>query len=294
MDVAAELDRHRGLLFAVAYRMLGSRQDAEDVVQDAFVRARRAVDAGDLDIAEPRAWLTRIVSRLALDALTSARARRESYIGPWLPEPLVTTAGSASEVDPADRVTLDEQVSVAFLRVLESLSPAERAVYVLHEAFAMPFDQVADIVGRTPAACRQLASRARRHVQEAAPRFDPDPDEQARVVAAFRDACETGDMEGLAALLDEDAVLRADGGGVVTAAPRPVVGRDKVVRALAAGLRSSPGLSLRPVWVNGQPGLLGRYSGDMPVVVGFTVAGGRITEVDLVANPDKLTALPDV
>jgi RNA polymerase sigma-70 factor (ECF subfamily) len=183
---------------------------------------------------------------------------------------------------------------VAFLRVLESLSPAERAVYVLHEAFAMPFDQVADIVGRTPAACRQLASRARRHVQEAAPRFDPDPDEQARVVAAFRDACETGDMEGLAALLDEGAVLRADGGGVVTAAPRPVVGRDKVVRALAAGLRSSPGLSLRPVWVNGQPGLLGRYSGDMPVVVGFTVAGGRITEVDLVANPDKLTALPDV
>jgi RNA polymerase sigma-70 factor, ECF subfamily len=294
MDVAAELDRHRGLLFAVAYRMLGSRQDAEDVVQDAFVRARRAVDAGDLDIAEPRAWLTRIVSRLALDALTSARARRESYIGPWLPEPLVTTTGSAPEVDPADRVTLDEQVSVAFLRVLESLSPAERAVYVLHEAFAMPFDQVADIVGRTPAACRQLASRARRHVQEAAPRFDPDPDEQARVVAAFRDACETGDMEGLAALLDEDAVLRADGGGVVTAAPRPVVGRDKVVRALAAGLRSSPGLSLRPVWVNGQPGLLGRYSGDMPVVVGFTVAGGRITEVDLVANPDKLTALPDV
>jgi RNA polymerase sigma-70 factor (ECF subfamily) len=294
MDVAAELDRHRGLLFAVAYRMLGSRQDAEDVVQDAFVRARRAADAGDLDIAEPRAWLTRIVSRLALDALTSARARRESYVGPWLPEPLVTTAGPAPPADPADRVTLDEQVSVAFLRVLESLSPAERAVYVLHEAFAMPFDQVADVVGRTPAACRQLASRARRHVREAAPRFDPDPDEQARVVAAFRDACETGDMEGLAALLDEDAVLRADGGGVVTAAPRPVVGRDKVVRALAAGLRASAGLSLRAVWVNGQPGLLGRYGGDLPVVVGFTVAGGRITEVDLVANPHKLTALPDV
>lgn len=301
MDVAAELDRHGEMLFAVAYRMLGSRQDAEDVVQDAFVRARRAADAGDLDIAEPRAWLTRIVSRLALDALTSARARRERYVGPWLPEPLVTAGApvagpgpaSAELADPADRVTLDEHVSVAFLRVLESLSPAERAVYVLHEAFAMPFDQVADIVGRTPAACRQLASRARRHVRESAPRFDPDPDEQARVVAAFRDACETGDMEQLAALLDEDAVLQADGGGVVTAAPRPVAGRDRVVRALAAGLRSTTGMVLHPVWVNGQPGLLGRHDAGS-VVVGFVVAGGRITEVDLVVNPHKLIDLPDV
>jgi RNA polymerase sigma-70 factor (ECF subfamily) len=304
MDVAAEIARHRDYLFGVAYRMLGSRQDAEDVLQEAFVRAQRA--GGD-DVIEPRAWLTRIVTRLALDELGSARAGREQYIGPWLPEPLVArrsgagagtgtgaVAGAAEPgVDPADRVTLDEQLSLAFLRVLESLSPAERAVYVLHEAFGVPLNEVAEIVGRTPAACRQLAARARRHVREGAPRFDPDPDEQARLVAAFQQATETGDLDGLAHVLDEDVVFRADGGGVVGAARRPVVGRDRVVRTMAAALRTAPDLVLRPVWVNGQAGLLARY-GSAAAVLAFGVVDGRITEIDLVANPEKLGGIADL
>jgi RNA polymerase sigma-70 factor (ECF subfamily) len=279
MDAAAEIARHRPYLFTVAYRMLGSRQDAEDVLQEAFLRAERA--GGD-DVVEPRAWLTRIVSRLALDRLTSARARRERYTGPWLPEPLVG--------DPADSVTLDDQISLAFLRVLETLSPAERAVYVLHEAFGLPLSEVAEVVGRSPAACRQLAVRARRHVRDAAPRFDPDPDERARVVAAFQRACEDGDLAGLARALDEDVVLTADGGGVVNAVRRPVVGRDRVVRTLTAGLRATTGVTFQAVHVNGQPGLVARYPGGV-LVVGFVVADGCITAIDLVANPDKLAGI---
>jgi RNA polymerase sigma-70 factor, ECF subfamily len=291
MDVAAEIARHRDFLFGVAYRMLGSRQDAEDVLQEAFVRADRA--GGD-DVIEPRAWLTRIVTRLALDEMGSARARREQYVGPWLPEPLVALRGERGEPsDPADRVTLDEHVSLAFLRVLQSLSPGERAVYVLHEAFGMPFDEVARIVGRTPAACRQLASRARRHVREGAPRFDPDPSEQARLVAAFQQASETGDVDGLAQVLDADVVLRADGGGVVNAARRPVVGRDRVVRTITAGLRTVPDVVLQPIWVNGQAGLLARY-GSAAAVFAFGVVDGRIAEIDLVANPEKLAGIADL
>jgi RNA polymerase sigma-70 factor (ECF subfamily) len=282
MDVAAELARHRDFLVGVAYRLLGSVQAAEDVVQDAFVRAERA-DTDD--IAEPRAWLTRIVTRLALDELRSARVRRERYVGPWLPEPLV--AAIEPGVDPADRVTLDEQVSLALLTVLETLSPAERAVYVLHEAFGVPLHEVADIVGRTPEACRQLASRARRHVRERAPRFDADPGEQVRLVEAFKVASEQGDLEALAVLLDENVVLRADGGGVVTAARRPIAGRDHVIRTLVAGLRNAPGAAIRVILVNGEPGLLVRFGGRV-VVAAFVVTDGRISHIDLVANPEKL------
>ncbi|HKA05164.1 MAG TPA: RNA polymerase sigma factor SigJ [Acidimicrobiales bacterium] len=282
MDVAAELARHRDFLVGVAYRLLGSVQAAEDVVQDAFVRAERAETD---DIAEPRAWLTRIVTRLALDELRSARVRRERYVGLWLLEPLVVLIESG--VDLADRVTLDDQLSLALLTVLETLSPAERAVYVLHEAFGVPLHEVADIVGRTPEACRQLASRARRHVRERAPRFDADPGEQARLVEAFKIASEQGDLEALAVLLDENVLLRADGGGVVTAARRPVVGRDRVIRTLVAGLRNAPGAALSVILVNGEPGLLVRFGGQV-VVAAFVVTDGRISHIDLVANPEKL------
>ncbi len=290
MDVATEIARHRPYLFTVAYRMLGSRHDAEDVLQEAFLRAERA--GGD-DVIEPRAWLTRIVSRLALDRLTSAQARRERYTGPWLPEPLVGeagTAGATGGVDPADSVTLDEQISLAFLRVLENLSPAERAVYVLHEAFGLPLSEVAEVVGRSPAACRQLAVRARSHVRDAAPRFDPDPVERNRVVAAFQRACEDGDLAGLARVLDENVVLTADGGGVVAAARRPVTGRDRVANTVLAGLRATPGATLQATRVNGEPGLIARGPGSI-AVVGFVVLGGRITEIDIVANPDKLAGI---
>jgi RNA polymerase sigma-70 factor (ECF subfamily) len=282
MDVAAEMARHREFLVGVAYRLLGSVQAAEDVVQDAFLRAERA-DTDD--IVEPRAWLTRIVSRLALDELRSARVRRERYVGPWLPEPMLAPIEPGA--DPADRVTLDEQVSLALLAVLETLSPAERAVYVLHEAFGVPLSEVAAIVGRTPEACRQLASRARRHVRDRAPRFDADPGEQARLVEAFKTAAERGDLEALAVLLDEDVVLRADGGGVVTAARRPIAGRRRVVQTLAAGVRGAPELAIRVVLVNGDPGLLVRFDGRV-VVFAFVVAGGRIAHIDIVANPAKL------
>src|SRR5687767_6562656 len=198
--------------------------EAEDVVQEAFLRAARA-DTGE--VREPRAWLTTVVGRLALDELRSARVRRESYIGPWVPEPVVG--------DPADRITLDEQVGLALTAVLETLSPAERVVYVLHEAFGVPLSEVAGIVGRSPEACRQLASRARRHVRDRAPRFDTDPAEQRRVVEAFRRAVEDGDMDALGALLDEDVTIRTDSGGKVPrAGRRPLQGRSKVLKGIRA------------------------------------------------------------
>jgi RNA polymerase sigma-70 factor (ECF subfamily) len=211
-----------------------------------------------------------VVTHAALDRLRSARSRRESYVGPWLPEPVVGPPWHApAPGDPADDVTLDDQVSLALLTVLETLSPAERAVYVLHEAFAVPLAEVAGIVGRSEAACRQLAVRARRHVQERAPRFDPDQSERARVVAAFQAACESGDLDGLARLLDAD------------------VGRDRVVRAVAAALRGPRGLALARRTVNGDPGLVATLDGE-PVVLAFVVDGGRIARIDAVANPDKL------
>ena len=291
MDVAAELAEHRRYLVGVAYRLLGSVHAAEDVVQEAYVRAERALRPGADDIVEPRAWLTRIVTRLALDELKSARSRREAYTGPWLPEPLVAPGGAADPGDPGDRVTLDEQVTFALMTVMESLSPAERAVYVLHEAFGVPLNEVAAVVGRSPAACRQLASRARRHLAERSPRFDPDPGEQARVVAGFRHAAETGDVDALARLLDDDVRLVTDGGGVVNASRRPVLGRDRVVRTLVAALASAADLRLEPVDVDGQPGLVARYGGQAAVLA-FVVLGGRITHVDVVANPEKLAHLP--
>jgi len=278
MDVSAELERHRSFLVNVAYRIVGSMDEAEDVVQDAFLRATRAEPA---DIAEPRAWLTTIVGRLALDHLRSARVRRESYVGPWLPEPVVG--------DPADRITLDDQVSLALTTVLETLSPAERVVYVLHEAFGVPLVEVADIVGRTPDACRQLASRARKHIRERAPRFDPDPVEQARVVDAFRLAVENGDFEALVQLLDDDVVARSDSGGKVKGASlRPLHGPGPVLKGLRAGLRDREDVhgELRPV--NGRPGIVA-YAGDEVIgVISMVVSGGRITHIDAVLNPDKL------
>jgi RNA polymerase sigma-70 factor (ECF subfamily) len=278
MDVTAELTEHRTFLVGVARRILGSVDEAEDVVQEAFLRATRAEPA---DIAEPRAWLTPVVGRLALDQLRSARARRESYVGPWLPEPVVG--------DPADRITLDEQVSLALGTVLETLSPAERVVYVLHEAFGVPLSEVAGIVGRTPEACRQLASRARRHVQERAPRFDTDPAEQARVVEAFRVAAEAGDMEALAQLLDEEVTGQTDSGGRVPGAGRkPLQGRTKVLKGLRAGIRVFEEFRTEVRPVNGRPGIVG-YVGDTVIaVVDLTIETGLVTHIDVLVNPDKL------
>jgi len=277
-------ERERRHLFGVAYRLLGTVADAEDAVQEAFLRWEQADRAA---IANPAGWLTTVLTRYCLDQLRSARARREAYVGTWLPEPLVEGADMTAE-DPAERVTLDESVSLAMLVVLETLSPAERAVFVLHDVFGMEFEDVATTVGRTPAACRQLGARARRHVQERRPRFEPDAAEQRRVVAAFLDASARGDLERLLAVLDPTVVLRADGGGRVPAAGRPVQGAEQVARVVLAGQKWYPGLAGRAVAVNGGTGALMTLDDQLLAVVGVTVSDGRITEIDLVVNPDKL------
>jgi RNA polymerase sigma-70 factor, ECF subfamily len=283
-DRAAEFEALRPDLVSIAYATLGSRMEAEDVVQEAWLRLQRS--GGD-DIRDLRAWLVRVVGRLALDALGSARARRERYVGEWLPEPVV-----AIEADPAERVTLDEAASLGLLRVLERLTPAERCAFVLHEVFGLAFGEVADVVGRSPAAVRQLASRARRRVREAAPRFPASAQEQRRVVTAFALAVQRGDLATLLTVLDPDVVLRSDGGGLVTAARHPLVGADRVGRAVIALMRKQ-GARARGarVRVNGTPGLLVEAGPDRSVV-SFTVDGGRIVAIDIVRNPEKLRSVP--
>ena len=286
--VAARFEELRPRLLRLAYSQLGSLADAEDVVQDAWLRLQRADAAA---IADLTAWLVTVVSRLALDALGSARVRRERYVGPWLPEPLVDPVSDGA--DPADRVTLDETVSHALLFVLERLSPAERTAFVLHDIFGYSFEEVADVVGRTPAAARQLASRARRHVVDQRPRQSGTRDQQQRAVEAFAVAAAGGDLDALLAVLDPEVVMRSDGGGRVQAARKPLVGADRVSRALVALARTYAGQSeVRLVDVNGLPGLLvvNREDGQLSVIA-FTVDAGQITTIHLQRNPDKLAHL---
>ena len=279
-------EAHRPRLLRVAYATVGSVSEAEDCVQEAWLRLQAQDPASIRDLG---AWLTTTVSRLAYDALGSARARRERYVGPWLPEPLVE--GLADD-DPADRVTLDESVSMALLVVLERLSPAERTAFLLHDVFGLAFEEVAGVVGRTPAAVRQLASRARRHVEDGRPRFPPTLAQQRRLVAAFADACEGGDMERLVALLDPGVVWRADGGGKVSAAHPATPGARNAARWLLALARRPP-RSLRMAMVNGAPGLVMRDGDGVLTVIAFTIDAGRITAMDVMRNPDKLTTVPD-
>lgn len=285
-DLARSFEANRPRLLRVVYTMTGSLVDAEDCVQEAWLRLRRLDDPGSLrDLA---AWLTTTVSRLALDALGSARARREKYVGTWLPEPLVETRSH----DPADRVTLDESVNMALLVVLEQLSPAERTAFVLHDVFSVPFPEIAEIVGRTPAALRQLASRARRHVSGARPRTPASSAEQRELVDAFTAACTSGNMQGLLKVLDPDVVLRGDGGGRVATLPRVVRGATRVAAALLH--YSQDPLAIHPAEINGAPGLVTRDEDGVLTVMSFTVDAGRITAIDGVRNPDKLARVPDL
>ncbi|MEU2347232.1 RNA polymerase sigma factor SigJ [Modestobacter sp. NPDC049651] len=284
-ELAAAWTAARPRLVRVAYAVLGSAAEAEDVVSDCWLRL---VDADARDpVADVEGWAVVAVARRALDVLRSARARRETYVGPWLPEPLVEAAA-----DPADRVTLDESVGFALLVVLESLTPAERTAWVLHDLFGVPFPEVAAVVGRSPAAVRQLAARARAHVADRAPRFPVDPAVHAAALEAFLGAATGRDLGGLLAVLDPDVVLTSDGGGVVSAARRPVTGADKVARFLLGITgRWQPGQRLVLAPVNGVPGFL-VLDGDRPYLVGsLTVTGGRVTRVDLVLAPDKLRAV---
>jgi RNA polymerase sigma-70 factor, ECF subfamily len=281
--LADAFEAERPRLVRIAYGQLGSIAEAEDVVQDAWLRLERA---GADDIRDLRAWLTTTVSRLALDTLRSARVRRESYVGPWLPEPVVAGA------DPADRVALGESVSMALLVVLESLSASERVAFVLHDVFGYEFDHVANVLGTSAGNARQLASRARRHVEARRPRFPATREQQQEIVEAFASATADGDTDALVALLHPDAVMTADGGGVVTAARKPIEGAERVAKVTVALARKGGDPStLRFVDVNGMPGILVRAWDGTASVTAFTVDDGRITEIDIWRNPAKLRGL---
>ncbi len=287
-DVYREL---RPLLFAIAYRMLGSVADAEDVVQEAFLRYRAVTAAGEA-VASPKAYLSTVTTRLCIDHLRSARHRHEESVGTWLPEPLV-----ASDDDPAAHAEAADSLSMAFLLLLERLSPVERAVFLLHDVFGYAFDEVAEVVGKSPDNCRQLAVRARKHVEAGRPRFEGDRrrrDELAsRFVGAFRD----GDVAALTALLAEDVVVVGDSGGGRPAWGRPITGRDRVARLLAGMGRQvaeAAGL-LEPATVNGQPGLLCRAAdGRLVSVFVLDVADGAVAAVRSVINPAKLRHLGEL
>ncbi|GAA2848673.1 RNA polymerase sigma factor [Actinoplanes cyaneus] len=273
----------RRQLINVAYRLLGSLADAEDVVQETYARWFALSPAQQAEIDVPGAWLTKVASRICLDHLRSARVRRERYVGEWIPEPVPSLPGD----DPADRITLDESVSMAFLVVLDAMTPAERVAFVLHDVFRYSFAEVAEVAGRTPAACRQLASSARRRIATSAAPAPP-VSEQARVVRDFKRAWESKDIAALVGLLDPDAHLIADGGGVVSAAPRPIVGGAEVARYAVALAERAPGLQLVERTVNGQPGLVVQWGGVTTGVVAFEVAGARVSRMWAVRNPEKL------
>jgi RNA polymerase sigma factor (sigma-70 family) len=281
-----QFERHRPHLRAVAYRMLGSLSDADDVLQEAWLRLNRA-DADSVD--NMRGWLTTIVARLSLDELRARKARREDYVGGWLPEPVVTPEGD----DPEQEALLADSVGLAMLVVLEKLTPAERLAFVLHDMFALPFDEIAPIVGRTPAAARQLASRARRRVQGAAPALPGDPAEQRRLIDAFLAAARAGDFEALVAVLDPDVVFRMDLGRLPAAARQPSVirGAAEVAEYTLKQPQFAP--FCRPATVNGAPGLIVAFGDRVGGVVAFATAEGRIVEIDVIADPEKLRALTE-
>jgi RNA polymerase sigma-70 factor (TIGR02957 family) len=285
-----EFDELRPSAFAIAYRMLGSVSEAEDVVQEGFLRLHRA-RAGGERIASPRAYLSTVVSRLSLDHLRSAAVRRETYVGEWLPEPLVASADD----DPARKAEMADSLSLAFLVLLESLSPEQRAAFLLREVFDEPYDRIAEIVGTSEQNARQLATRARRHVEERRPRFEASREQREELATRFFAAVEEGDLQGLEELLAHDVVLRGDGGGKAPALKRAIHGRARVARTLVAGLRAGTrlvGFSLRREEVNGQPGALFLdREGRLIAVMSLDVAEGQIQSVSSIVNPDKLRHL---
>jgi RNA polymerase sigma-70 factor (TIGR02957 family) len=285
MNAADPFVTHRNLLFTVAYELLGSAADAEDTVQETWLRWDGIGADRQSEVADARAYLVRIVSRLALNRLRTLARRKEDYIGEWLPEPLLTAP------DVADDVELAESVSIAMLTVLETLTPTERAVFVLHEVFDVPFDEIAAATGKTAAAVRQIAHRARSHVAARHPRVEVDRTEQRQAVARFLTALRTGDLQGLMDTLAPDAVLIADGGGIVAAVRQPIVGAKKIVNLLGGFARVAPTAVIEPVLVNGAPGARVLLDGIVDTVIGFAFVDGQISRVFAVRNPDKLQRL---
>jgi RNA polymerase sigma-70 factor (TIGR02957 family) len=290
--IGEEFDQLRRSAFAIAYRMLGSVSEAEDVVQEGFLRLHRAREGGER-IESPRAYLSTVVSRLSLDHLRSARVRRETYLGEWLPEPLVTSADD----DPARKAEMADSLSLAFLVLLESLSPEQRAAFLLREVFDEPYDRIAEIIGTSAQNARQLATRARRHVEERRPRFETSREQRDELATRFFAAAEEGDLQGLEELLAHDVVLHGDGGGKAPALARALHGRVRVARTLIGGLRAATrfGITTRREDVNGQPGaLFVDREGRLIAVMILDVAEGQIQGVSSIVNPDKLRHLGPV
>lgn len=279
-----EFVAHQPRLKAIAYRMLGSSADAEDVVQEAYLRWR---DRADRDVESSPSYLATIVVRLCIDQLRSARVRREAYVGPWLPEPVLV-----EEATPADAAVLSDSLSLAFLVLLEELAPVERAAFLLHDVFAYSYEELAPMLDRQPAACRQLVSRARQRVAKRRRRFDADQRAGRELAERFLAACSSGDIEGLLETLAEDVVVWTDGGGKVKAALNPIYGSSKSARFLVAIAHgASPAAEIRPATVNGQPGFLFIEANAVTAAISLEIIGGHIVGVRAITNPDKLTHL---
>lgn len=287
----------RRQLINLTYRLLGSLAEAEDAVQETYARWYAMSRQRRSAIENPGAWLTTVASRICLDLLGSARARRERYVGEWLPEPLpeptewITGRAGDAALDPADRITLDESVNMALLVVLESMTPAERVAFILHDVFRYAFAEIAEITGRTPAACRQLASSARRRVRASEVPVTATPTvtaQQAGIVRDFKQAWESKDIAALVGLLDPDATMTADGGGLASALLEPVEGGEQIARAYMEIRHAAPALTMREKTVNGRPGLVSQYEGVNVTVFAFHIVGDRIKHIWAVRNPEKL------
>lgn len=289
MNCAEQFTEYRSLLFAIAYRMLGSVMDAEDMVQETFIRCDQARTE---DVQSPKAYLTSIVTRLCIDYLRSARVQRETYVGEWLPEPLIVDVGS----DPDAMASLAESLSMAFLVMLERLSPVERAVFLLRKVFDYDYAEIAEMVDKSEANCRQIVARASQHVTEEKVRFDISRQESEALLQEFAQACLNGDVNGLMSVLSEDIVMYSDGGGKKSAALRPIYGADKASRFLLGTLRKierlHPDYEFRFAQINGQPGVITYIDGGVDNTMIFEVVDSKIHRIYTVRNPDKLKHLP--
>ena len=286
MNQADAFTEQRPLLFSIAYRMLGSVMDAEDMVQETFLRWQQAPPA---ELRSPKSYLSTVVTRLCIDQLRSARAQREQYIGPWLPEPLITEQTPGMD----ERLIMDDSVSMAFLVLLERLSPIERAVFLLRDVFDYEYAEIADVVGKTEANCRQMVRRARQHVAEHRRRFEASPEQLERVAERFLQAATEGDMQGFLDLLAEDVTLRSDGGGKVAAALNPIYGPSNVARFfIGVSTKMPASFEIRRAWVNGAPGAITYVDGRPQSVITADVEDGKVRAVHIVVNPDKLRHVP--
>ena len=285
----ATFEAHRSLLFSVAYRMLGSRADAEDMVQETFLRWQEVAGSS---IREPRAFLVTVITRLCINQLQSARVRREEYFGQWLPEPLVTEP----QTNTANIPGIDGSLSMAFLLLLERLTPVQRAVFLLREVFDYEYGEVAGILGLTESNCRQILKRAKEYMASDRPRFSASREQQERLLQQFLETTARGDMKGLISLLSEDAVLYTDGGGKATAVPNPIYGADRVARFFVTGRQKllPTDLVRRFADINGQPGIIAYHNGTVFGVLTLDISEGKIGSIYIVRNPEKLMWIPSV